>query len=157
MIYTHRRIFLKGGLAGAALTLAASTGWLVPRQVHAAEWSKEAFGAKQLNEAMQSLFGTTATTISSAVKIKTPTQAENSAQVQIQVSTSLSNVESITVFVEKNPSPLVAHVNFSGAEGFFSARMKMAQTSDVHAVVKSGGKLYMAKQTIKVTAGGCGG
>jgi sulfur-oxidizing protein SoxY len=33
----------------------------------------------------------------------------------------------------------------------------MGQTSDVHAVLKSGGKLYSAKQTVKVTAGGCGG
>ena len=157
MIYTHRRIFLKGGLAGAALTLAAATGWLTPRQVHAAEWSKEAFGSKKLDEAIQALFGATATTASSAVKIKAPAQAENSAQVQIQVSTDLPNVESIAIFVEKNPSPLVARANFSGAEGFFSARMKMAQTSDVHAIVKSGGKLYSAKHTIKVTAGGCGG
>ena len=40
---------------------------------------------------------------------------------------------------------------------YFSARMKMAQTSDVVAVVKSGGKLYSARQNIKVTVGGCGG
>ena len=33
----------------------------------------------------------------------------------------------------------------------------MAQTSDVHVVVKAGGKLYSAKAAIKVTAGGCGG
>jgi predicted secreted protein len=33
----------------------------------------------------------------------------------------------------------------------------MAQTSDVHFVVKAGGKLYSVKKTVKVTAGGCGG
>ncbi|MEW6331958.1 MAG: thiosulfate oxidation carrier protein SoxY, partial [Pseudomonadota bacterium] len=67
------------------------------------------------------------------------------------------NVEAIAVFVEKNPSPLVAHASFTGADGYFSARMKMGQTSDVHAVVKAGGKLYTAKQNVKVTVGGCGG
>ena len=51
----------------------------------------------------------------------------------------------------------MASAAFPGAEGYFSARMKMAQTSDVYAVVKSGGKLYMAKQNIKVTVGGCWG
>jgi len=35
--------------------------------------------------------------------------------------------------------------------------MKMAQTSDVYVIVKSGGKLYSTKQNIKVTVGGCGG
>jgi sulfur-oxidizing protein SoxY len=77
--------------------------------------------------------------------------------VPIAVSTELPNVESIAILVEKNPNPLIAHVSFSGAEGYFSARMKMGQTSDVYAVVRSGGKLYSAKQTIKVTVGGCGG
>ena len=86
-----------------------------------------------------------------------PTQAENSAQVQIQVAADLPNVEAIAVFVEKNPTPLVAHASFQGAEGYFSARMKMGQTSDVVAVVKSGGKLYTARQNVKVTVGGCGG
>ncbi|MHB1142749.1 MAG: thiosulfate oxidation carrier protein SoxY, partial [Sulfuricaulis sp.] len=41
--------------------------------------------------------------------------------------------------------------------GYFSARMKMGQTSDVVAVVKAGGKLYTARQNVKVTVGGCGG
>ena len=47
--------------------------------------------------------------------------------------------------------------HFSGAEGYFSARMKMGKTSDVKVYVKSGGKLHMASQQIKVTVGGCGG
>ncbi|MHB1142279.1 MAG: thiosulfate oxidation carrier protein SoxY [Sulfuricaulis sp.] len=51
----------------------------------------------------------------------------------------------------------MAHASFAGADGYFSARMKMGQTSDVVAVVKAGGKLYTAKQNVKVTVGGCGG
>ena len=54
-------------------------------------------------------------------------------------------------------NPLAANMRVERAAGFFSARLKMAKTSDVHVVVKSGGKLYTAKQQIKVTAGGCGG
>jgi predicted secreted protein len=34
--------------------------------------------------------------------------------------------------------------------------MKMAETSDVRVVVKSQGKLYSAKQNIKIVEGGCG-
>jgi sulfur-oxidizing protein SoxY len=152
----YRRTFLKGTLAASALGLFAGT-LLKPLRALAADWPKQAFESKKLNDALQGLYGTTALTASGSVKIKAPPQAENGAVVPIAVSTELPNVESIAILVEKNPNPLIAHVSFSGAEGYFSARMKMGQTSDVYAVVRSGGKLYSAKQTIKVTVGGCGG
>ena len=155
--HTPRRTFLKGTLAGGALVLAASSGLLVPRRVEAAEWPKEAFSAKKIEDAIQALYGTSAHTPSGSIKLKAPAQAENSAQVQIQATADLPNVESMAILVEKNPSPLLAQASFSGAEPYLSARMKMAQTSDVYVIVKSGGKLYSAKQNIKVTVGGCGG
>ncbi len=152
-----RRTFLRNTLATAVLAAAGSAGLFSPHRALAAEWPKDAFAAKKLDEAIGALFGSSAASPSASIKLKAPAQAENSAQVQIQVTAELPNVEAIAVFVEKNPSPLVAHASFSGAEGYFSARMKMAQTSDVIAVVKSGGKLYSARQNIKVTVGGCGG
>jgi len=156
--HPQRRTFLKSTLAVAVATAAGSFGLLSPYQALAADWPKEAFAAKKIEEALQSLYGTAQLSPSASVKLKAPAQAENSAQVQVQVQADLPNVESIALFVEKNPSPLIAQASFSpGAEGYFSARMKMAQTSDVYAVVKSGGKLYLAKQTVKVTVGGCGG
>ena len=156
---THlpRRLFLKNTLATAVWVGVGSTGLFRPGWALAAEWPKDAFSAKTLDEAIKALFGTSEMTPSAAIKLKAPTQAENSAQVQIQVTAEVPNVEAIAVFVEKNPSPLVAHASFAGATGYFSARMKMGQTSDVYAVVKAGGKLHVAKQNIKVTAGGCGG
>jgi len=156
--HPQRRTFLKSTLAVAVATAAGSLGLLSPDRALAADWPKEAFTAKKIEEALQALYGTTQMSPSASVKLKAPAQAENSAQVQVQVQADLPNVESIAVFVEKNPSPLIAQASFApGAEGYFSARMKMAQTSDVYAVVKSGGKLYLAKQTVKVTVGGCGG
>lgn len=157
MTHLPRRLFLKNTLATAVLLGAGSAGLFRPGWALAAEWPKDAFAAKKLDEAIKALFGTAEASPSAAVKLKVPTQAENSAQVQIQVSTDLPNVEAIGIFVEKNPAPLVAHATFSGADGYFSARMKMAQTSDVVAVVKSGGKLHLARQNVKVTVGGCGG
>jgi sulfur-oxidizing protein SoxY len=152
-----RRTFLKNALATAVLVTLGGAGLFRPDRALAADWPKDAFSAKKLDEAVSALFGASAASPSASIKLKAPAQAENSAQVQIQVSAELPNVEAIAIFVEKNPSPLVAHASFSGAEGYFSARMKMAQTSDVIAVVKSGGKLYSARQNIKVTVGGCGG
>ncbi len=152
-----RRTFLRNTLATAVLVAVGGTGLLRPLRAFAAEWPKDAFTAKKIEDAVQALFGSATLSPSASIKLKAPAQAENSAQVQIQVTAELPNVEAIAILVEKNPSPLVAHATYSGAEGYFSARMKMAQTSDVYAVVKSGGKLYLAKHNIKVTAGGCGG
>ena len=157
MTHLPRRLFLKNTLATAVLLGAGSAGLFRPGWAFAAEWPKDAFSAKKLDEAINALFGSSQTSPSAAIKLKVPTQAENSAQVQIQVLADMPNVEAIAVFVEKNPAPLIAHASFAGAEGYFSARMKMAQTSDVVAVVKAGGKLYSARQNVKVTAGGCGG
>jgi sulfur-oxidizing protein SoxY len=158
MTVTHtRRSFLKGTLAVSAVGLAAAAGLLKPARVLAAEWPKGAFEAKKIEEALKALYGAAQATASGAIKIKAPIQAENGAVVPITVAAELPNVQAVSVYVEKNNFPLVANVNLTGAEGYFSARMKMGQTSDVHVVVKSAGKLYSAKQTIKVTVGGCGG
>jgi sulfur-oxidizing protein SoxY len=153
----ERRTFLKGTLGATTLALAASAGLLKPERVLAAEWSKPAFEAKSINDALKALFGASQATASGSIKIKAPIQAENGAVVPIAVSAALPNVQGLAVFVEKNAQPLVASVALTGAEGYFSARMKMGQTSDVHVVCRAGGKLYSAKQTIKVTVGGCGG
>jgi sulfur-oxidizing protein SoxY len=153
----NRRTFLKGTLAGGVVAVAAAAGLLTPRRVLAAAWPAPAFDAKSIDDALKGLYGASAATDSSAVTIKAPLQAENGAVVPIAVSSTLPQVESIAILVKENATPLVASVAFTGAEGFFSARMKMGKTSDVKVVVKSGGKLYAATQQIKVTVGGCGG
>lgn len=153
-----RRTLLKGTLASGALALAAGAGLLKPSRVLAAEWPKGAFEATTPEATVKALYGANAGSPSKDVTIKAPLQAENGAVVPVTVSTTLQNVESIGLMVEKNATPLVANVALSnGAAGYFSARMKMGRTSDVKAFVKSGGKLYTATQQIKVTVGGCGG
>ena len=153
----NRRTFLKGTVAGSVLAVAASAGLLTPTRVLAAAWPAAAFDAKTIDDALKGLYGTSTAADSKAITIKAPIQAENGAVVPIAVSTSLPGVEGISIFVQANERPLIASVALSGAEGYFSARMKMGKTSDVKVVVKSGGKLHIASQQIKVTVGGCGG
>jgi len=136
---------------------AVSAGPLTPRMVLAA-WPETAFTAKSVDDALNSLVGSVNHSPSGDIKIKAPDIAENGAVVPITVSTSLAKVESISVLVEKNPSPLAADFKLAAnAEGFVSTRVKMGKTSDLIAIVKSGGKLFSAKKTVKVTIGGCGG
>jgi sulfur-oxidizing protein SoxY len=153
-----RRTLLQAGMAAGTLAVATGAGLLTPRSVLAA-WPEQAFNAKKFPDALQALAGTDEpTTSSDAIKVKAPDIAENGAVVSVTVTTSLPQVENISVFVPVNTFPLSAAFDMSNAtEGFITARIKMAKTSDVIAVVKANGKLYTGKKSVKVTLGGCGG
>lgn len=144
-----RRILLKGAVAAAALVA-------LPRALLA--WPEKAFEAKSSDDTMKALFGTTETSESSAVVLSAPDIAENGAVVPISVSSTLEGVESISIIVEKNPSPLAASFDLGpNAVADVSTRLKMGKTSNVIAVVKADGKLHTAQKEVKVTIGGCGG
>jgi sulfur-oxidizing protein SoxY len=153
----QRRTFLKGSLAGGTVAVAVSAGLLTPSAVLAA-WPKRAFETESMETAMSDIFGTAQTQPSDAITIKAPDIAENGAVVPVSVETGMSNVEDIAIIAEKNGSPLAANFKLaSNAQGYVSTRIKMAKTSNVIAVVKSGGKAYSARKEVKVTIGGCGG
>lgn len=152
-----RRSFLKQSLVSMAVVGLAGAGLLRPRLSLAADWPQPAFSAKSIDEALKNLYGSTTVKESTAIRIKAPLQAENGAQVPIEVMTDLKDITNINVLVKENVQPLAANVRVNQAAGFFKARIKMAKTSDVYVVVNAGGKRYVNKQMIKVTAGGCGG
>ena len=152
-----RRTFLKGSLMTSALGVAVGAGLLKPNTVLAA-WPEAAFKADSFDAAMSAI-GAKGATESDKIKfVKTPEIAENGNVVPINIETSIAGVESISVLVENNPSPLACQYHLtSSCDGYVAARIKMRKTSDVTAIVKAGGKTYMAKKQIKVTIGGCGG
>jgi sulfur-oxidizing protein SoxY len=153
----ERRTFLKGTLATSTLAIAASAGMLNPRTVLAA-WPKSAFEAKSVDDALNSLLGSSSTSASGDIKIKAPDIAENGAVVPVTITTSIGSIESISIVTKNNGTPLAASFNMaSNTKGFISTRIKMGKTSDVMAVIKAGGKSYVAQKNIKVTIGGCGG
>lgn len=154
---TTRRVFLRAGMAAGTAAIALGAGLLSPKTALAA-WPTQAFKATSMEDALKALEGTTATSDSADIKVEAPDIAENGAVVSVTVKTTLPNVESISLLVPVNASPLTASYLLSqGTEGFVTGRIKMAKTSDVIAIVKSGGKLHTAKKPVKVTLGGCGG
>lgn len=154
----NRRTFLKSSLAGSIIAATAGAGILQPSRLLAAEWpTNTAMRQTSMDAALKKLFGTTKMTDSSKVKIEAPIQAENGAVVRVSGETSMK-ADTIAIIAANNPSPLAAYVELGGAgQGYFRTHIKMGKTSDVHVVVKSGGRLYKATQKIKVTVGGCGG
>lgn len=161
MINQTRRDVLKGALGLSAAGLAVAAG-VVPMTALAAsssvaDWSEKAFNTKGVDAAIKELYGQTAVE-SDKITLNAPEIAQNGAVVPVTVETSLPNVTAMAVMVEKNPSPLAAAYNIpEGALPFVSNRLKMAETTDVIALVVSDGKLYRAAKEVKVTVGGCGG
>jgi sulfur-oxidizing protein SoxY len=150
-----RRDIIKTGGSLAIVAAAISAG-VLPQSAFAS-WNKSAFDAKNLNDVVKAMGGASAEK-SSDIAITAPDIAENGAVVPIAVSSRLANVESIAILVEKNPNSLAAQFDIpAGTEANVGTRVKMGQSSNVHAVVKAGGKYYVATKEVKVTLGGCGG
>ena len=138
----------------SVIALMASTGLITNAQ--AAEWNKAAFEGKSLDEVLKAIGGAKPET-SADIIMRAPDIAENGAVVPVGVETKLKATQ-IAILVEKNPSNLAAQFILpEGAEAFVTTRVKMGQSSNVHALVKADGKWYIATKEIKVTLGGCGG
>ncbi len=149
----NRRSVVKAIAAGGALVGASV---LMPR-IALAAWSEKAFSAEDQATAMNELLGGSPEA-SAEVTLKAPDIAENGAVVPVTVRSTLANVESMSIFVENNPTPLVVEFMVpAGTEADVATRLRMGKTSNVTAVVKADGKLYSASKEVKVTIGGCGG
>lgn len=154
-INEKRRLVVKGAMAASAMGVVASTGFLIPRIVWAA-WPAEAFSTDKFDVAKNAITGGVAPEASERVTIDAPDVAENGAQVPVEVTTDIENVEKIVVMVEKNPRPMVAeYVLGQGCETYVSVRIKVAETCPVIALVYAGGKIYSAQKSVKVAIGGC--
>ena len=152
-----RRNLMQASGGATVMALAVSAGLLKSADVFAEDWNKAAFDTKGLQETVKA-FGGSAATESKDISITSPDIAENGAVVPVSVTSKLGKTESISILVEKNPNALSASFDIpGGTEPFVSTRVKMGQTSNVHALVKADGKYYFATKEIKVTLGGCGG
>lgn len=152
----NRREFLK--VSGVFAVMAAA-GLLSTDEAFAQQqaWNKAAFETKSLDETIKALGGTTAAQ-SADITITAPDIAENGAVVPVGVTSKIPNTQNVYILVEKNPNSLAAGFGIpAGTEANVGTRIKMGQTSNVHAVVKADNKFYVATKEVKVTLGGCGG
>lgn len=148
---TQRRQVLASATVLATLT---SLG-LMPSTAQAAR-NENAFNAKTVSDAIKALGATVID--SKDIVITSPDIAENGAVVPVTVQSNLPKTEEIYILVEKNPNPMSAVFTIpEGTEASVQTRVKMGQSTNVHAVVKAGGKFYSTVKETKVTLGGCGG
>ena len=120
---------------------------------------------ENVDATIKRLFGNRSISPAAKVKLEAPLIAENGSVVPVTVEADLpmtpqKYVKSIYIISDKNRRPLNAKFSLTPEVGkaAISTNIRLAGTTDIRAVVEmNDGALYMAKQEVKVTIGGCGG
>ena len=152
--YTISRRQALKGVSALALTLVAAG--LLPKNAEA--------DMKMIEDALKKVIQDRKPA-EGKIKLDLPQIAENGNTVPIgfEVDSPMTKdnfVKAVHVFADGNPSPEVASFYFTPMSGKAAAstRMRMAKTQNVIVVAEMSDKsVYMAKQQVKVTIGGCGG
>ena len=154
-----RRQALRTGGGMTLLALLAAAGWLKPGDAAAAEgWNKAAFEQHSMDDTLKALGSGGPVPSKDIAFVATPDIAENGAVVPIGVQSTIPKTESIAILIEKNPNTLAASFAIPpGTLPEIQTRVKMNETCNVYALVKSDGRFFYAAKEIKVTLGGCGG
>jgi len=152
----HRRQLLEGTVCAVPLTALTLAG-LLPRPSRAA-WPDDAFHGKDLAAVQADLFDDVTPEDTDAVTIAAPDIAENGRVVPVEIGIDLPSPQTMTLFSDGNPYPLLARARFTpDVEPRLSVRVKMGESANLIALVEADGKLYRATRAVKVTSGGCGG
>jgi len=114
------------------------------------------FDARELDAALAAL-GAQDAEAGAALSLSAPDIAEVASAVSIEVVSRVPGTDRIAILVAKNPFPLAAVFSFpEGTQPEVSTRLKMAESAEVIALARAGGRFYMAKKAVSVTIGGCG-
>ena len=148
----RRRDLLKFFAAGSVFL----TGLIKPL-TSLAKWNQDAFDATDYTSAIDHYFPDISFEDTDKITIGVHDEVENGAVVPIKIKTELNKPESISIFVEKNPTPLIANFDlYPGCLGNVSTRIKMEKPSDIIVIVKSDSRYYRTKKFVVVHEGGCG-
>lgn len=145
-----RRNILRGSVSTALLSVAVAAGVLRPGK------SAAASVGGNLNEVLRALQNAQPQE-TQAIRLKAPDIAVDGAMVFIDIACSLPNVDSLMVFVDRNPQPLIAAFQIAPEVlPELQMRIKVSQTAQVWIVARSAGRFFKTSRTVNVTKGGCG-
>jgi len=157
-INQQRRSVLKGAISASTLALVAASGLLLPQRL-LAHWPSDAFNAETVEDALLALLGQAEIADDAALQFKVgspPSYAVNGASVPIEIRSGLAKIERIAVLVDKNPFPLALSLEMTPAMKLpFKSMIKIAEDSEVIAVMRVNGKLYKTSRFVEVDIGGC--
>ncbi|HKX95103.1 MAG TPA: thiosulfate oxidation carrier complex protein SoxZ [Methylibium sp.] len=128
------------------------------RAADVAGFRRAAFDAHTMAE-LSTALGLAAPSPSADVVLQAPELSEDGAVVPVSMACALPGVQRLLLCVEKNPTLLAAMFELrAGTEASFATRLKMQQSSPVHALaVFADGRVLSASREVRVTVGGCVG
>jgi thiosulfate oxidation carrier complex protein SoxZ len=151
-----RRRFIDLAVSGAVATTSFAAVLALARTARAA-LPPQTFFAGSPGEAIRAVLGTDRSALDRAVQLKVAAIVETADMVPVSVWARLDQVESITLVADKNPDPILAHYRLAPRLApYVATRVRLAQSSDLHALVKAGGTLHRATRYVQVSVGGCG-
>ncbi len=149
----NRRYFIKQFITMSSYAIGAL--W---SKSSLATWLAQDFSHQPLTPLFAQLFPDKTLQNSNKIQLKLPRIAENGSVVPITITSSIENVETVYIFSEKNPVPLIAKFTLQPELAvYIGARFKMQETCDVIVILKAEDQYYQTRQRVKVTLGGCGG
>ncbi|MFU8787554.1 MAG: thiosulfate oxidation carrier protein SoxY [Methylobacter sp.] len=147
-----RRTFIKKSVVLGGYSLVAASSLLNSSETNAA-WPAE---TDILQQTLKRLFKDQHIETSDKIDIQIAKMVGSGANVPITVTSTLNNVESIAILVEKNPISLAAKFELSpNLEPWVSARLKIAESSTVMAIVETDAGFYSAAEKIIISPGSC--
>lgn len=153
-----RRRFIKDTISASTLAMVAASGLALPR-VLLAHWPQDAFNAETLEDAILTFLGEAEEVNEEAIQFSIgspPTYAVNGASVPVEISSSLQNIQRVAFLVEKNPFPLAMALEPTPAVSFpFKTMLKVAEDSEIIAMVRANDKLYRTSRYVEIDIGGC--
>ncbi|RLA81243.1 MAG: thiosulfate oxidation carrier protein SoxY [Epsilonproteobacteria bacterium] len=150
----NRRNFLS--FAGSAVALS-----VIPMNLNAEDYRKakpDVWTAHNINDATKALYGLKTPIESDQIKISVPKINSSGASVPVKFETTL-DAKTIALFQDANPESAVAvyDVNIYDLKKY-EVKIKMEKDGMIMVLVEStDGKIYMAKASTQVAAGGCEG
>ena len=154
----QRRQLIKRSISASTLALVAASGLMLPR-VLLAHWPQDAFNAETLEDAILTFLGEAEEVNEEAIQFtigSPPTYAVNGATVPVEIHTSLKNIQRVAFLVEKNPFPLAMVLEPTSAVIFpFKTMLKVAEDSEIIAMIRADDKLYRTSRYVEIDIGGC--
>ncbi|MDP2429585.1 MAG: thiosulfate oxidation carrier protein SoxY [Methylobacter sp.] len=148
----NRRAFIKKSVALGGCSMIAAAGLLGSSETNAA-WPAE---TGILQQTLKRLFKDQQIIASDKIDIQIAKIVGSGANVPITVTSTLNNVESIAILVEKNPIALAAKFDLTPTmEAWVSARLKIAESSTVMVIVETDAGFYSAAEKIIISPGNC--
>lgn len=153
-----RSVFYLPRRGALARLVALCLAPLLARRARAASADRpvRAFAQKDLAAALRELYGRDDIPHSDKLRIGVAKLAENGAVVPVKVEVDVPHVDEITLLASRNPVPLIARFKCGPrTRPFVATRVKLAETSEIVAVARSGDELFLSRAAVEVTIGGC--